>query len=106
MAATAQRISGPPAATRASMGPLRTAWFLLMLGANLAAPLYPIYAADFGFSSLVLTAVFATYAFVLVPALLVFGGLSDRFGRRRVMVGGLLCGCLGLAVFAAAQGTA
>src|SRR5690242_8290173 len=109
MAATAQRISGPPAATRASMGPLLTvwtAWFLLMLGANLAAPLYSIYAADFGFSSLVLTAVFATYAFVLVPALLVFGGLSDRFGRRRVMVGGLLCGCLGLAVFAAAQGTA
>jgi MFS family permease len=37
----------------------------------------------------VLTAVFATYAFVLVPSLILFGRLSDRFGRRPIILAGL-----------------
>src|SRR5881394_1971510 len=82
------------------------AWLLLMAGANLAAPLYAIYAARFGFSSLVLTAIFAAYAVVLVPSLLFFGRLSDRFGRRPVMLAGLAAACLGLGLFALAQSTA
>ena len=81
-------------------------WLLLMAGANLATPLYAVYAREFGFSSLVLTAIFATYAFVLVPALIVFGRLSDRFGRRPVLVVGLVTACAGLALFAAAEGPA
>ena len=40
-------------------------------------------AQRFAFSDLVLTLVFATYAFFLVPSLLVFGRLSDRVGRDR-----------------------
>src|SRR3954453_21016733 len=58
------------------------AWLVVMMGVNLATPLYALYAARFGFSSLVLTAIFAVYAFVLIPSLLLFGRLSDRFGRR------------------------
>jgi MFS family permease len=77
-----------------------------MTGANLAAPLYAVYARTFGFSSLVLTAIFATYAVTLVPTLLLFGRLSDRLGRRPVMLGGLVCAAGGLALFAAADGTA
>ncbi|HJQ73380.1 MAG TPA: MFS transporter [Gaiellaceae bacterium] len=80
------------------------AWLVLMAGANLATPLYAVYAERFHFSSLVLTAIFATYAIVLVPALVLFGRLSDRFGRRPVVVAGLATACLGLALFAAAQG--
>jgi hypothetical protein len=38
------------------------AWLLLMVGVNLATPLYAVYAQRFEFSSLVLTAIFATYA--------------------------------------------
>ena len=68
------------------------AWLVLMAGANLATPLYAVYAREFGFSSLVLTSIFATYAFVLVPALIAFGRLSDRFGRRPVLVAGLVTG--------------
>src|ERR671934_1143576 len=82
------------------------AWLVLMAGANLATPLYAVYARDFGFSSLVLTSIFATYAFVLVPALIVFGRLSDRFGRRPVLVAGLVTACAGLALFAAAEAPA
>jgi MFS family permease len=85
---------------------LWTAWLVVIAGANLATPLYAVYAHSFGFSSLVLTSIFATYAVVLVPALVLFGRLSDRFGRRPVILGGLAVACAGLALFAAASGTA
>jgi MFS family permease len=85
---------------------LWSSWVVLMAGANLATPLYAKYADDFGFSSLVLTSVFATYAIVLVPSLIVFGRLSDRFGRRPVLLVGLLTACAGLALFAGAQDVA
>lgn len=81
-------------------------WLVLMAGANLATPLYAVYAQRFHFSSLVLTTVFATYAVVLVPALILFGRLSDRFGRRPVILAGLAVAVLGLALFAAANGAA
>jgi MFS family permease len=81
-------------------------WLVLMAGANLATPLYALYAARFHFSSLVLTTVFATYAAVLVPALILFGRLSDRFGRRPVILAGLAVAAIGLGLFAAASGTA
>jgi len=73
-----------------------------MAGANLATPLYAVYAREFKFSSLVLTSVFATYAFVLVPALILCGRLSDRFGRRPVILAGLAVACGGLVLFALA----
>jgi MFS family permease len=81
------------------------AWLVLMAGVNLATPLYAVYAQRFDFSSFVLTAVFATYAFVLVPALIVFGRLSDRFGRRSVVLVGLGLACVALGLFVGADGT-
>jgi MFS family permease len=82
------------------------AWFFLIAGANLASPLYHVYAQRFGFSPLVLTSIFSTYAIVLVPALVLFGRLSDRFGRRPVLAGGLVTACAGLLLFAFAEGEA
>jgi MFS family permease len=81
------------------------ALFVLVTGANLATPLYAVYRERFGFSSLVLTLVFATYQLVLCPSLLVFGQLSDRLGRRPVIAAGLVVAMAGLALFALADGT-
>jgi MFS family permease len=81
-------------------------WLAVMAGANLAAPLYSVYATRFGFSSLVLTLIFATYAVTLVPALIVFGRLSDRVGRRPVLLAGFVAACAGLLLFALATNVA
>jgi MFS family permease len=83
-----------------------TTFFMLLAGVNLPTPLYAVYQERFHFSSAVLTLVFATYALVLAPSLLLFGQLSDRFGRRVVIGGGLVAAIVGLALFASARGTA
>jgi MFS family permease len=82
------------------------AWTALMASANLASPLYAEYADRFSFSSLVLTLVFSTYAAVLVVALMLFGRLADRFGRKPVLLGGLTAGAIGVVLFALAYSTA
>src|SRR5262245_59109527 len=81
------------------------ALFILLAGANLPTPLYTVYRQQFGFSTVVLTLVFAVYAVVLIPSLLVFGQLSDSLGRRKVIVAGLCAAGLAMALFAAARGT-
>jgi MFS family permease len=85
---------------------LTAAFLTLLLGSNLPTPLYAVYRERFGFSSAVLTLVFATYMIVLVPTLLLCGQLSDRVGRKRVVASGLLAAAVGLGLFAAARDTA
>lgn len=88
-----------PAAARSPRHPLapRPAlwWTAAMMVTFLAAssapsPLYALYRQAWGFSALTLTWVFASYAFALLAALLMFGRLSDHLGRRRVIVGALV----------------
>src|SRR5689334_14291315 len=105
----AGRVSPPSAPSARSVGAIAVvwiAWVVLMAGVNLPTPLYAVYSQRFGFSSAVLTAVFALYAFVLVPALMLFGQLSDRLGRRIVLLMGLAAGAAGLLIFAFAESTA
>src|SRR5215218_1890870 len=89
-----------------AFGVVGAAWFAMMAASNIATPLYAIYGREFDFSKAVLTLVFATYALVLAPSLLVFGQLSDRLGRRRVMAAGFATATLGLIMFALASGLA
>jgi MFS family permease len=59
-------------------------------GANQFAPLLLVYRSQLGLSATTVEATFGMYALGLIPALLVCGPLSDRVGRRRVMVPALL----------------
>jgi hypothetical protein len=75
----------------------------MLLSANLATPLYVGYSAQFGISTAILALILAIYALVLIPSLLVFGQLSDRFGRRRVIGAGLGLAVVALVLFALAE---
>lgn len=62
------------------------AFLVVMMGTTLPTPLYSIYSAQLGFSSLTVTVLFAVYALGVVAALTVFGRLSDEIGRRPVLL--------------------
>jgi MFS family permease len=70
------------------------------------SPLYPVYQAEFGFSTLTLTAIFAVYVLALLLSLLTVGRLSDFFGRRPVLAAALLVEAAAMAVFLDAHGVA
>lgn len=92
--------------SRVALAIVTSAFSAMLLAANLATPLYAVWARQFGFSTAVLALIFAVYALVLIPALLTFGQLSDRLGRRVVIAIGLGLAVLALVFFALATGTA
>ena len=77
-----------------------------MLGTTLPTPLYALYRARFGFSELMITLIFATYAAGVIAALILVGRLSDQIGRRRVLLPGLVLSAASAAVFLLAHGLA
>ena len=62
------------------------ALFAVAAGTNVPTPLLLVYRDTLDLGPDVLTAVFGCYALGLVPALAFAGPLSDRLGRRRVML--------------------
>jgi len=57
-----------------------------LAASSVPSPLYGLYRQAWGFSPLMLTVVFSSYALALLAALLVFGGLSNHRGRREVVL--------------------
>jgi MFS family permease len=94
----------PPAARVAASTRRHAVAFWLIASALLVilaygavpTPLYPLYQARDGFSSLTVTIVFAVYAVGVVISLFTVGHLSDWHGRRRLVVP-----ALGLAISSA-----
>jgi len=83
--------------------------FLLAItsaAANMTAPLYPLYQQVLGLSPLMLSLVYAVYAVVTIPALLVFGPASDARGRVPVLTVGLVAASAGAALLSLATGLA
>ena len=62
------------------------ALFAVSAGTNVPTPLLLIYRDTLDLGPEVLTAVFGCYALGLLPALALAGPLSDRFGRRQVVL--------------------
>jgi predicted MFS family arabinose efflux permease len=75
-------------------------------GTNQFTPMLLLYRARLGLSAPVVEAMFALYAIGLVPGLLVGGSLSDRIGRRRVVLFALVTSMIGGAVLIAGTGGA
>ena len=62
---------------------------LFALGTSLITPLIPLYQDRLGFSDTVVTLFLGCYVAALVPSMLTLGQLSDRIGRKRVLLGAL-----------------
>jgi len=57
---------------------------------GLIAPMLPFYARDFGGDGVQVGLLFTTFAIVNLPACVILGSLSDRYGRRPVLLLSLL----------------
>ena len=80
-------------------------WFIAyvfavtMLGTTLPTPLYVIWQSEWGFSSGVVTLIFAVYAAGVLAALVFAGRASDQVGRRPVLGAALGLSALSTVVF-------
>ncbi|MBZ6475145.1 MFS transporter [Streptomyces griseocarneus] len=70
-----------------------------MCGTTLPTPLYGLYQRELGFSSFMVTLIFAVYAVGVIVALLLLGQLSDSVGRRPVLLAGLVLSAMSAMCF-------
>lgn len=75
------------------------AFLTAMAFSTIPTPLYVLYGQRDGFSSFVVTVVFAVYAVGVIASLLLAGHVSDWVGRRRVMVPALAIEVLAALLF-------
>ena len=64
--------------------------FVNLLGFGIIIPLLPLYASDFNASGLQIGLLFASYSICQIFAAPLLGSLSDRFGRRPILLISLL----------------
>ena len=93
-----------PALSRAAAFWLVAGVLFLSFAAAAPSPMYGVYQAQWRFSAITLTVVFAAYALLLLVTLLVFGSVSDYLGRRRVILAGLAMAAGATGLFLAAHG--
>jgi MFS family permease len=76
----------------------------LTAASSAPSPLYSVYQAEFKFSAVTLTLIFAVYVFTLLLSLLTVGRLSDYVGRRVTLAGALVVEASAMALFLEANG--
>lgn len=78
-AKTSKSTSAAPASLALALG-------MITISVNVHNPLYALYASNDGYGVLATTIAFSCYVLGVIPVLLALGGLSDRLGRRTVML--------------------
>ena len=73
-------------------------------GSSAPTPLYALYQAQWGFSTITGTFIFGIYAIAVLLALLFFGRLSDHLGRRPVLLAATAIQAATMVLFASAGG--
>ncbi|MDT4946335.1 MAG: hypothetical protein QOH14_3068 [Pseudonocardiales bacterium] len=107
LATSQHRLSAGRALPRAAAFWLVASTTAALLAASSApSPLYPVFQAEFGFSAVTLTGIFAVYVLALLLSLLTVGRLSDFLGRRPVLAVALILEAAAMAVFLGADGVA
>src|SRR5215217_2339366 len=98
---------------RAVREPLIAAYPLLItllavaLGVSGApAPLYGVYEREWHLAPITTTLVFGVYAVAALGSVLVSGQVSDRYGRKPLLVAAVVTMIVGLVIFMTAQGVA
>jgi MFS family permease len=74
--------------------------FINIAGFSLILPLLPFYGQAFGTSAFGVALLFSAYSLGNIFGELYWGRLSDRIGRKRVMVGTMACAALSYVAFA------
>jgi MFS family permease len=92
-----------PASRRALLVFGVAAAITLFASSSAPTPLYRLYQEQLGLSPLLLTVIFASYAFSLLGALLTVGSLSDYVGRRPVAFAALVLNMLAMGMFVEAH---
>ncbi len=76
--------------------------FVDVIGFGIVIPVLPYYVQTFTTSSLVITSLFAVFAFCSFLSAPILGALSDRYGRRPLLITSISSTALGWAIFALA----
>ena len=77
--------------------------FIDVIGLGIIIPVLPFYVQGFGVSDAVVTVLFAVYALLSFLSAPLLGSLSDRIGRRPVLVISIASSAIGWLVFASAK---
>lgn len=77
--------------------------FIDILGIGIVIPVLPFFVKSFGTSDFMVTALFATYALCAFISAPILGALSDRIGRRPILIVSIISSSIGWFIFAGAQ---
>jgi DHA1 family tetracycline resistance protein-like MFS transporter len=77
--------------------------FVDVLGVGIVIPILPFYVGSFGASPFVITLLFSSFAFFAFLSSPFLGALSDKVGRRPVLIGSISSTAIGWFVFAGAN---
>lgn len=77
--------------------------FVTVIGFSIVIPVLPFYVTEFGASPATITFMFASFSLVSFVSSPFLGDLSDRVGRRPVLIGAIITTAMGWVVFAGAN---
>src|SRR5437660_10962465 len=96
----ATEYTSPPVMKKTSLAVLFLTVFIDLIGFGMIIPFLSFYAREYGASGITLGAVVGIYSIMQFFFAPIWGQLSDRIGRRPVLLLGLTASCTGYLMFA------